>query len=274
MMSKPGLQQLETHFEFGENWRDYLVKVDDDAVREAERGLLELLSREAVAGSRFIDIGCGSGLHSLAALRLGAAEVVAVDIDPNSVAAARDLLNKYAPGAPVMIRELSIFDADREELGEFDIVYSWGVLHHTGAMWAAIEKAAGLVRQGGYFAIALYQKRPTCGFLRLEKRFYTMLPEPGRTAIRGLYKAAFCAGLIATGRNPWTYVASYKGKRGMNFHNDVHDWLGGYPYESARPDEVKACFARLGFVPVVERPRPQEFGLFGTGCAEFTFRRD
>ncbi|MBX3560576.1 MAG: class I SAM-dependent methyltransferase [Sphingomonas sp.] len=272
-MNKPGLQRLETHFEFGENWRDYLANVDDDAIREAERGLLDLLPREAITGSRFIDIGCGSGLHSLAALRLGAAEVVAVDIDPNSVSAARDLLNRYAPGAPVTIRELSIFDAHREELGEFDIVYSWGVLHHTGAMWAAIEKAAGLVRQGGHFAIALYQKRPTCGFWRLEKRLYTNMAEPVRAAIRGIYKAAFYVGLVVTRRNPWTYVANYKGKRGMNFHNDVHDWLGGYPYESATPEEVKTCFARLGFRPIVERPRPKDFGLLGTGCAEFTFRR-
>jgi SAM-dependent methyltransferase len=272
-MTKPSLEALETHFEFGENWRDYLANVDEDAVREAERGVLRLLPADSIQGSRFLDIGCGSGLHSLAALRLGAAEVVAVDIDPNSVAATRELLAKHAPGARATASELSVFDADPESLGQFDIVYSWGVLHHTGAMWKAIDRAARFVRPGGLFAIALYQKRVTCGAWRVEKRIYTKAGKPVRKVIRGVYKAAFYAGLLATARNPWKYVSGYKGTRGMNFHNDVHDWLGGYPYESATPAEVNAHFQGLSFESVKEWPLPRGMGLFGTGCAEYTFRK-
>ena len=273
-MTGSRLQDLDTHFEFGENWRDYLANVDAAAIAEAEAGLLKLLPREAIAGARLIDIGCGSGLHSLAALRLGAAHVTAVDIDPNSVAATRELLGKYAPDAAVDVREASVFDLSPEATGTFDVVYSWGVLHHTGAMWDAVEAAARLVRPGGRFAIALYQKRPTCGAWRVEKRLYTAAGGPVRAAIRGVYKAAFYLGLLLTGRSPRTYVANYKGARGMNFHNDVHDWLGGYPYESATPDEIKAFFERLNFSPVVELPLPKGLGIFGTGCAQYTFRRN
>lgn len=272
-MTQPSLEALEAHFEFGENWRDYLVNVDDNAIREAERGLLRLLPAEAIAGSRFLDIGCGSGLHSLAALRLGASDLLAIDIDPNSVAATRELLSRYAPEAPVKLRELSVFDADPRELGQFDVVYSWGVLHHTGAMWKAVERASLLVRPGGLFAIALYQKRPTCGGWTVEKRFYAKASGPVRATFRGVYKAALYVALVATGRNPWKYVRNYKSARGMNFHNDVHDWLGGYPYESATPEEVNERVAAMGFTLVSEHPLPPGVGLFGTGCAEYTFRK-
>jgi 2-polyprenyl-6-hydroxyphenyl methylase/3-demethylubiquinone-9 3-methyltransferase len=91
--------------------------------------------------------------------------------------------------------------------------------------------------------------------------------------LRGAYKLALLSRLAATGTNPWRYVRDYKTARGMNFHNDVHDWLGGFPYESATPDEVTAQFAALGFDPVVEKALPRSLGLFGTGCAEYTFRR-
>lgn len=272
-MSEAGLKQVESHFEFGENWLDYLRHVDEAAVAEAERGLLKLVPAEAIAGSRFLDIGCGSGLHSLAALRLGARELVAVDIDPNSVKATSALLDKWAPDANRQVRLLSVFDADPAELGTFDIVYSWGVLHHTGAMWEAVERASRLVRPGGLFAIALYQKRLSCGPWKVEKRLYTAAPGVVRAGLRGLYKTAFFAGKLVTGRNPWRYVRDYKSVRGMNWHNDVHDWLGGYPYELATPQEVDARLLAMGFEPATVLALKPGLGLLGTGCAEYTYRR-
>lgn len=272
-MGRQDLKSLTTHFEFGENWLDYSTKVDEAAIVEAERGLLKLLPADALRGSRFLDIGCGSGLHSVAALRLGVRELVAIDIDPNSVKAAESLLNRYAPGTAVTTQVLSIFDADPGALGTFDIVYSWGVLHQTGAMWEAIERAARLVRPGGLFAIALYQKRPTCGLWRVEKRIYTAAPAPLRAIIRGAYKAAFYAGLLFSGRGPAGYVRNYKSVRGMDFHNDVHDWLGGYPYESASPTEVRDRLGALGFELYSEHVLPSRVGILGTGCAEYTFQR-
>lgn len=273
-MSEPSLKSLETHFEFGENWLDYVRQVDDAAILEAERGLVKLLPPENIKGSRFLDIGCGSGLHTLAALRMGASSVVAIDIDPNSVQATRNLLAKYAPNSSAQVKELSVFDTDVQALGLFDVVYSWGVLHHTGAMWKAVEHAANLVRPGGLFTVALYQKRLTCGAWTIEKRVYTNASSRVRATLRGLFKIALYARLALSGKSPSAYVRNYKSWRGMNFHNDVHDWLGGYPYESATPEQVSGFLMDLGFQPVSQHPLPNGLGLFGTGCAEYTFRRD
>jgi 2-polyprenyl-3-methyl-5-hydroxy-6-metoxy-1,4-benzoquinol methylase len=267
------LTRAETHFEFGENWRDYLRHVDSEAIAEAERGLLKLVPAMRLRGARFLDIGCGSGLHTLAAVKSGIAQGLAIDIDRDSVAATRDLLAKLAPDAPVEVRELSVFDADPTTLGLFDVVYSWGVLHHTGAMWRAVEKAAALVDAGGIFALALYQKRVSCKAWAVEKKFYTRSPAPVRTLIRGAYVAALYLRFALRGQNPWRVVRDYKSGRGMNFHNDVHDWLGGYPYESATPAEVLSRLTAGGFELVSQNSLPAGLGLLGTGCAEYVFRR-
>jgi hypothetical protein len=155
----------------------------------------------------------------------------------------------------------------------FDIVYSWGVLHHSGAMWEAVERASRFVRPGGLFGLALYEKCPSCRFWKAEKKFYATSPAWLQKAIRGLYKAALYTRLIVTGTSPLSYVRSYKSKRGMSFHHDVHDWLGGYPYESATVDEVRSHLRKWGFEIIRLHSANPRLGLFGTGCAEFTLRR-
>lgn len=272
-MTAANLRSVESHFAFGENWLDYVSGIDEDAKREAENGLLKLFPRQALAGARILDIGCGSGVHALAALRLGAKELVAIDIDPNSVKAAERLLALEPTSARTEVRVLSIFDAEPGDLGLFDIVYSWGVLHHTGSMWEAVARAARFVRPGGLFGLALYEKRPSCAFWSVEKRLYVKSPSVLQKALRGVFKAAFYAGLIATGRRPSTYVSSYKSARGMNFHTDVHDWMGGYPYESASVDDVRTHMRELGFEIVALHPVKGGIRPFGTGCAEYTLVR-
>lgn len=267
------LRSLDTHFEFGANWADYSRHIDEHAITKAKEGLLRLFTVEELRGADFLDIGCGSGIHALAAVQLGVDRIVGVDIDPNSVETTRKTLTRFAPDARAEVRHLSVFDAEPSDLGQFDIVYSWGVLHHTGDMWTAIERAGHLVKPGGLFALALYQKRPLCGAWTVEKRVYTRGGEPLRKAIRGIYIAAYMLGLIATGRNPVRYVQNYSTSRGMNFFNDVHDWLGGYPYESATPDEVTARLSDFGFEMARSLPLGSGLGVFGTGCAEYVLRR-
>ena len=273
MTNDADLKDLSTHFEFGENWRSYADLIDEHAIEQAQEALLKLISRETWSSSRILDIGSGSGLHSLAALRLGAAEVVAIDIDPNSVETTRRVVAARAPGAPFRAEVLSVFEADPGKLGEFDIVYSWGVLHHTGDMWNAVAKAATLVRPGGLFALALYQKRPTCGFWTWEKRVYTNMGRWPRKLARGLFGGMILAHLTMCGRNPIAYVRNYGTDRGMSFWHDVHDWMGGYPYESSTPDETVEKLGQMGFAPDKVLALPRGFGFFGTGCAEYVFRR-
>ena len=264
------LRSVSSHFRFGENWKSFLSTVTPEILREAERGLARLFPDDELRGSRFLDIGCGSGLSMVAAYRLGAATVDGIDIDPDSVEASRALLGRHVPTGVCSARVASVFDLGVDNEKGYDIVYSWGALHHSGDMWAAIERAASMVVPGGRLAVALYRRTPLCGFWKREKRLYSASPPPVRATIRAAYYGAFWAGLLATGRNPLRYVAGYRSARGMDWRHDVHDWLGGYPYESVHPSAVISCLERLGFSRerVFEHPAAA-LGLFGSHCDEF-----
>src|SRR6476620_5141731 len=125
-------------FEFGEHWSSFLRLVDEERVHAAEVSLAEMLGRDDLSGQRFLDIGCGSGLFSLAARRLGA-RVHSFDYDRQSVACTVHLRERFfAHDAGWTVQQGSALDADYlASLGQFEVVYSWGVLHHTGNMQRA-----------------------------------------------------------------------------------------------------------------------------------------
>lgn len=266
------LTERETHFEFGENWKNYAKTIDRNRIDSAIEGVRKLFP-DGLAGKSFLDIGCGSGLHSLAALSLGATSVTAVDIDENSVNTTQELLTRYAPTLKWTAQVASVFDASPDTLGKFDVVYSWGVLHHTGDMWRAIECAARFVNPGGRFAIAIYSATPSDSMWKAEKKFYSKAPRPVQWIIRQGYMAAFLAAKTILGGNPVSYVRNYSEIRGMNFSHDAHDWLGGYPYETASAAELHDRICNMGFAEERSFRLPVTRGLFGSGCHEFVFRR-
>ncbi len=267
------LTEVSSHYEFGANWRDYAAKIDSRAIEEAREGLLKLIAQEDIRDRSFMDIGSGSGLHSLAALQLGAKSVTAVDIDPDSVETTRATLKRFWTGDNADVHLASVLAPETRDLGTFDIVYSWGVLHHTGAMWRAIELAADHVKPGGQFVLAIYRKTPLCWAWKIEKRIFTNANSTVRSLIRTPFIFAFRLGLLLTGRSPKKYEENYNQLRGMNFLNDIDDWLGGYPYESATEDEIIDFLKPKGFSPELVKPLHPKLGLFGTGCSEFRFRR-
>src|SRR5262245_45349652 len=120
-------------FAFGKNWQEFLRIIDETRIRQAEDSLAVMLRESTLVGKSFLDIGCGSGLFSLAARRLGA-RVHSFDFDADSVACADELRRRYFQGDPQWtIEQGSVLDSHyMSALGNFDIVYSWGVLHHTG----------------------------------------------------------------------------------------------------------------------------------------------
>ena len=271
-MSPDSLENVETHFSFGENWASYAALITESQIEEAKNGLLKLIPAAEFDGRTFIDIGCGSGLHALAAARLGVSRVLAVDIDADSVATTKALITRNNIKTPWQAEVLSAFDLDPARQGTFDIVYSWGVLHHTGSMWKAVRKAASMVAPNGLLAIALYRKTHSDSFWKIEKRLYAHSPKFIQRLVRAGYVSAYRLGQIAKGGNFREHVRNYSSLRGMDFYHDVHDWLGGYPYETAAPSEVDTELKSLRFKPERVFTRPMNWGVFGSGCDEYVYR--
>lgn len=263
-------------FEFGDNWLEFLKVINEDRICHAERSLKEMLSVTDLIGKRFLDVGSGSGLFSLAARRLGAT-IHSFDYDPKSVACTRELKRRFFAGdSEWLVEEGSVLDQDYlGKLGQFDVVYSWGVLHHTGAMRKALENIEPLVALGGRLFIAIYndQGRQSVRWRKLKKA-YCSVPALlkyfilyicfvrlwGPTTIRD----------ILEGKPGYTW--SNYGKdtdRGMNPWRDVVDWVGGYPFEVAKPEDIFNFYRVKGF-----RLDRLKTCAGGKGCNEFVFVRE
>ena len=255
----------ELRFAFGQNWSDFVEKkLGEAAIGQSVQHMAGFLRKESLKGKTFLDIGCGSGIHSLAALRLGADRVVSFDYDDNSVATA-ERVRTWAEISEQRwnIHQGSVLDtAFMQSFGQFDVVYSWGVLHHTGAMWEAVRKAALPLKPGGDFYIALYSSDnyvdPPPEFWIRVKRAYNQADSMTRKLMELKYVNRFVvrAGALS-------HIANY-GLRGMSFWTDVRDWLGGYPMEFAGFREtMEFCKAKLGLDLVNAKT--------GEGCTEYLF---
>ena len=262
-------------FEFGANWALFLDVLNDERIAVAEQSLLSMLGVTDLRGKSFLDIGSGSGLFSLVARRLGAT-VHSFDYDPQSVACTAELRRRYFPEDPNWVVEQgSALDKDYlQKLGQWDVVYSWGVLHHTGNMWQALEFAAPLVRQGGRLFVAIYNYQqimsPVWSWV---KRTYNWLPRGLRWLVLGpamlrLWGPRSAYDLLR-GKpfETWRHYARHS-LRGMSAWRDVVDWVGGYPFEVAKPEQIFEFFYRRGF----ELNRLKTCGG-GLGCNEFVFSK-
>ena len=225
-----------THFAFGKNWARYSEAISDQEIEYAKSELKRLLGRDSLAGLRFLDIGCGSGIHAIAALRLGAEFVHAVDIDQNSVRTTESVLSRFWRDRNYKVETANVFDMTTASFGTFGIVYSWGVLHHTGDMWGAIKSASRLVENGGTLAIAIYRKTRFCGMWRAIKERYVRGGPVFRGVAVGVYMTIRIARDLLRLKNPVARIREHKKKRGMHWYVSVVDWIGGFPYESATCD--------------------------------------
>ncbi len=230
-------EQDEITFSFGENWQSYLETVSEKEIESSKKDILNWLSPDNIQGKRVIDIGSGSGVHSLSFYLLKVNSLYSLDYDQNSVDATKTLWEKSNQPDNWTVTQGSILDKELvHTLGTFDIVYSWGVLHHTGSMWEAIENAASLVKPGGLFWISLYTKgsRYTKD-LNLKKK-YNRSSAWGKRLMVWKSILRFMLVRLYHLQNPFAW--NQKTERGMNTYHDIIDWLGGLPYEVASADEI------------------------------------
>lgn len=236
-------------FRFGKNWRNFLRMLDDESIARAEESFHAMLVGASLSGKRFIDIGSGSGLSSLVARNAGA-KVVSFDFDPECVACTEAIKEKYRPGdAEWAIMPGSVLDTVfLHNLEKFDVVYSWGVLHHTGSMWQAIENALQLVDQKGILFVSLYNDQGMkTAFWRQVKRLYCSNGLGRWLSCSIGFPSLMIQPLLACFLSRRNVFREYKKKRGMSFYSDCIDWLGGQPFEVAKPEEVLRFVRRFGF---------------------------
>ena len=262
---------MNIRYDFGRNWNEYSDCLDEKRIDIAVKDLEKLTGN--ISGKTFLDIGSGSGIHSIAAINLGASEVISIDMDNICVETTQRNLEKYCSGQNWTVRQGNILDTNRLSEKQFDIVYSWGVLHHTGNIYRAINNAIKYVKPGGKFIIALYRKTHLCKFWQIEKLIYSKY-ETIRPLIKKIYVSSLFLAYRIRGRNPDDIIKNYYKTRGMSFFHDVDDWLGGYPYQSITHDELikflgDDFFLKNSFNAIGKKP----LGLFGSGCGEWVFEK-
>lgn len=251
-------------FAFGENWQAYVQQIGPADFERARQSLHQLVPD--LAGRTFLDIGCGSGIFTVAAASLGARRATGMDADEKSIAASRDMLAKAAAWDAGLLTDRIRFTAGSildpgSPVEPAGVVYCWGVLHHTGDLWRACAAVPDLVRPGGMLVLSIYNRHWSSPFWKIIKRSYQWLPSWLRPLPVWLFvPAKLLVALIFRRENP------FRRRRGMRFYRDLVDWVGGYPYEYASREEVAGFFQARGlklqrFIPAAG----------GTGCNQYVF---
>jgi 2-polyprenyl-3-methyl-5-hydroxy-6-metoxy-1,4-benzoquinol methylase len=260
-------------FEFGKNWISFIELVDDERIQGARASLLAALKVPSLAGRTFLDAGCGSGLFSLAAVQLGA-RVRSFDCDRESVRATIELRRRFARDSDWVIEQGSILDEDfAAGLGRFDVVYSWGVLHHTGDLWRASDIITRLVAPAGLLYISIYNDQGIVSDIwRRVKRRYNASGKLVRAALLAgasvyLYRHWPLHMLLRLAHRSAHGQPAAPRPRGMSRRHDLTDWVGGYPFEVAKPGDVFEFVHQRGFQLCHLKTAGK-----GLGCNEFVFQ--
>ena len=256
------MEKSEITFSFGKNWQDLLKVIDEDSFNRSRKDLERWFSgRFDFNGKEVIDIGSGSGIHSFMLYSMKPAKLFSFDYDPNSVAATKSLWKKAGAPSDWTVQQGSVLDKNyMNTLGAYDLVYSWGVLHHTGSMWEAIKNASDLVKPGGYFLISIYQGVKTYDYDLALKKKYNKAGYIGKKWLEWTkYIWPLMKQRIKWRKNPFGW--NEKRMRGMDTYHDIVDWLGGLPYEVASDEQMINFLTPFGFT-LIEKDMSEACGTY------------
>jgi 2-polyprenyl-6-hydroxyphenyl methylase/3-demethylubiquinone-9 3-methyltransferase len=232
-------------FAFGKNWLSYTKRsLNGPRLTKAVEAFERLFAGIELKGRSFLDVGFGQGLTTAIAASKGC-KVMAIDIDPDNIKALQTTAEALGlDPSLIQVQVASILDESlvARYQDHFDIVHSWGVLHHTGQMETAIANTCRMVRRGGYLIIAIYNRHWSSPFWKGVKYTYNICPGPiQRLMVLVFYPIVYTAKWLVTGKDP---------------------------YEYASIDQVRQMVEPYGFTAVRIRPAGVP-----TGCNEFIFRR-
>ena len=264
---------MSGRFGFGRNWRNYSKLITKDRLLKAELHLKDRFQVQSLEG-RFLDVGCGSGVFSVAALNLGA-KVKGFDFDINSVKTSRKVLVEFSAGNTNWeVKQGDILTTNhKDDISQSDFIYSWGVLHHTGNMELAIENIARNAKRNARWVVAIYNDLgiESVKWTKLKKLYVDYVPLRPFLLIYSYYrfwaKQQFHSAIHF--RNPFDGWKNYTiDSRGMSAWYDLIDWAGGYPFEVATPEWMKDKIEPLGWRMV------NMWRNDGIGNNEFLFVRE
>ena len=255
-------------FSFGKNWSKFISRAEDSSYIDAFNSLKKLISHTSISKGSFLDIGSGSGLFSMSAVKLGF-NVTSFDLDLDSVNATKLTKKKFFPNQSTWkIYKGSILDNNflKKILKnqKFEIVYSWGVLHHTGDLQTSLKNSIQLVKKNGYLILAIYNDQGLFSnyWLIVKKMYnYNFIFKLLIIILHAPYFLFFIP-IIKI------FLKKEFDNRGMKIWYNYLDWIGGYPFQTSKPSDLINFVQNQNFKLVYKN-------LVGTklGCNEFIFKQ-
>ena len=230
---------------YKDHWTDYPLELE---------GVIKHLQHiypDGLEGKTVLDGGCGSGMVSVAFATLGA-DVTGVDVTRQCVENGRKNAQRFGVECRFIQADLVTLSLD----DQFDIIYTWGVLHHTPDAEASFHSLATHLKEDGDIIIAVYLRTPLSGFWNSIRVFYQRSPSMLKTVTRKT-TAALLAGVdmakrLVGGRQRYMM-------RGTSNEEIVNDWFG-VPHRTFHSyDEVYKWFEDAGLAYELVDPHTGRF---------------